>query len=116
MSFDRLLMMMIYEYRVGDKSLAQLWKLTSYSDQDLLHWTKPYGVQTTAIYCCCLYCHTSWYIVVSLVAVACLLPGSGEGIISTSVCAGCCLYCNGELLQKVNKLQNSMKREFEIFF
>ena len=42
-------------YRCADKSLAWPWKETSYSDQDLKHYTKTYGVQTTGIYCCCLY-------------------------------------------------------------
>jgi len=42
-------------YRGADKSLARPWKETSYSDQDLQHNTKTYGVQTAAIYCCCLY-------------------------------------------------------------
>ena len=42
-------------YRGFDKSLARPWKETSYSDQDLQHYTKAYGVQTAAIYCCCLY-------------------------------------------------------------
>jgi len=41
-------------YRGADKSLARPWKETSYSDQDLQYYTKSYGVQTTAIYCCCL--------------------------------------------------------------
>ena len=42
-------------YRSADKSLAQPWKETSYSDQDLQHYTKTYGLQTTGIYSCCLY-------------------------------------------------------------
>ena len=33
-------------YRGADKSLAQPWKETSYSYQDLQHYTKMYGVQT----------------------------------------------------------------------
>ena len=37
-------------YRGADESLAQPWKETSYSDQDLEHYTKTYGVQTTVIY------------------------------------------------------------------
>ena len=41
-------------YRGADKSLARPWKVTSYSKQDLQHYTKTYGVQTTGIYCCCL--------------------------------------------------------------
>jgi len=39
----------------ADKSLARPWKETSYSDQDLQHSTKNYGVQTTGTYSCCLY-------------------------------------------------------------
>jgi len=42
-------------YTDADMSLAQPWKETSYSDQDLQHYTKTYGVQTTGLYCCCLY-------------------------------------------------------------
>jgi len=42
-------------YRGADKSLARPWKETSYSDQDLQHYTKTYGVQTTGIYSCCFY-------------------------------------------------------------
>jgi len=42
-------------YRGADKSLARPWKETSYSDQDLQHCTKTYGVHTTGIYSCCLY-------------------------------------------------------------
>jgi len=65
----------------ADKSLARPWKETSYSDQDLQHYTKMYGVQTTAIYSCCLtvVCTPlSLGIVLQvLVAVACLLPGLG---------------------------------------
>ena len=30
-------------YRDADKSLARLWKETSYSDQDLQHYTKTYN-------------------------------------------------------------------------
>ena len=41
--------------RGADRSLAQPWKETSYSDQDLQHYTKTYGVQTTRIYFCCFY-------------------------------------------------------------
>ena len=41
-------------YRGADKSLARPWKETSYSEQDLQHYTKTYGVQT-GIHCCCLY-------------------------------------------------------------
>ena len=52
--------------RGADKSLARPWKETSYSDQDLQHYTKTYGVQTTAIYSCCLYAIISWYSAVSL--------------------------------------------------
>jgi len=36
------------------KSLARPWKLTSYSDQDLQHYTKTYGVQTPGIYSRCV--------------------------------------------------------------
>ena len=43
-----------YYYRSAGKSLARPWKETNYSDQDLQHYTKTYGVQTTAIYFCCL--------------------------------------------------------------
>ena len=39
--------------RGSDKSLARPWKETSYSDQDLQHYTKTYGVKTTGI---CSYC------------------------------------------------------------
>jgi len=42
-------------YRDVDKSLALPWKETSYSDQDLQHYTKTYGTQTKYIYLCCLY-------------------------------------------------------------
>ena len=42
-------------YMGADKSLARPWKETNYSDQDLQHYTKTYGVRTTGIYCCCLY-------------------------------------------------------------
>jgi len=38
-----------------DKFLAQPWKVTSYSYQDLQHYTETYDVQTTGIYSCCLY-------------------------------------------------------------
>jgi len=38
-----------------DKSLARPWKETSHSDQDLQHYTKTYGAQTTGIYSCRLY-------------------------------------------------------------
>jgi len=38
-------------YRGADKSLALPWKETSYSEQDLQHYTNTYGVQTTGIYC-----------------------------------------------------------------
>jgi len=41
--------------RGADKSLARTWKETSYSDQDLQDHTNTCGVQTTAIYSCCLY-------------------------------------------------------------
>ena len=41
-------------YQGADKSLARPWKETSYSNQDLQHNINTYGVQTTAIYCCCL--------------------------------------------------------------
>jgi len=44
---------LVYLYRGADKSLARPWKETSYSDQDLQHYTKTYGVKITAIYCCC---------------------------------------------------------------
>ena len=37
-------------YRGADKSLVRPWKETSYSEQDLQHHTKTYGVQTTRIY------------------------------------------------------------------
>jgi len=45
----------IKRYPGADKSLARHWKETSYSDQDLQHYTKTYGVQTTGIYSCGLY-------------------------------------------------------------
>ena len=41
--------------RGADKSLARPWKETSYSDQDLQHYTKTYGAQTTGIHSSCLY-------------------------------------------------------------
>jgi len=44
-----------YYTRRADKSLARPWKETSYSDQGLQHYTITYGVQTAAVYCCCLY-------------------------------------------------------------
>jgi len=34
----------------ADKFLSRPWKESSYSDQDLQHYTKNYGVQTTGIY------------------------------------------------------------------
>jgi len=40
-------------YQGADKSLARPWKETSYSDQDLRHYTKIYGVPATGIYSCC---------------------------------------------------------------
>jgi len=43
------------KYRGADKSLARPWKETSYSDQDSQHYANTYGIQTTGIYCCCLY-------------------------------------------------------------
>jgi len=46
--------MYVIYYRGADKSLARPWKETSYSDQDLQHYTKTYGVQTTGIYSCCM--------------------------------------------------------------
>ena len=49
----------------AEKSLARPWKETSYSDQNLQHYTKTYGLQITGIYSCCLYAVT-WYSVVSL--------------------------------------------------
>ena len=39
----------------ADKSLARPWNETSYSDQDLQHYTKTYGVKTAGIRPCCLY-------------------------------------------------------------
>ena len=36
----------------ADRSLARLWKETSYSDQDLHHYTTTYGIHTTGIYSC----------------------------------------------------------------
>ena len=42
-------------YRSADKSLARPWKESSHSDQDSQHYTSTYGVQTTGIYCFCLY-------------------------------------------------------------
>jgi len=51
---NQVTLLMLY-YRHADKSLAQPWKETSYSDQDLQYYTKTYGVQRTGIYCCCLY-------------------------------------------------------------
>jgi len=35
----------VFYYRGADKSLAQPWMETSYSDQDIQHFTKTYGVQ-----------------------------------------------------------------------
>jgi len=46
---------MLKLYRGADKFLVRPLKETSYSDQDLQHNTKTYGVQTTGIYSCCLY-------------------------------------------------------------
>jgi len=43
------------KYWGADQSLARPWKETSYSDQDLQHYTKTYDIQTTAIYSCRLY-------------------------------------------------------------
>jgi len=37
-------------YRDAHKSLARPWQETSYSNQDLKHYTKNYGEQTTGIY------------------------------------------------------------------
>jgi len=45
----------VKSYRGADKSLVRPWKETSYRDQDLKHYTKTYGIQTIAIYSCCLY-------------------------------------------------------------
>ena len=42
-------------YSGADKSLARPWKETSNSDQNLQHYTKTYGVETTAIYSRCFY-------------------------------------------------------------
>ena len=42
-------------YRGADKFLARPWKETSYSDQDLQHYTKTYDIKATGMYCCCLY-------------------------------------------------------------
>ena len=53
--------LLFHSYRGADKSLSRPWKERSYSDQDLQHYTKAYGVQTTAIYS-----YKSWYSVVSL--------------------------------------------------
>jgi len=64
-------------YRVAEKSLAQPWKETSYSDQDLRHYTKTYGVKTTGIYSCCLYVTSFCIVLYVSVAVACFLPGLG---------------------------------------
>ena len=43
----------IISYRGADKSLAGLWKETSYSDQDLQHYANTYYVKKQ-IYSCCL--------------------------------------------------------------
>ena len=45
---------MAYKHQqyIPDKSLAQPWKETSYSDQDLQDCTKNYGLQTPSIYSC----------------------------------------------------------------
>jgi len=40
-------------YKGVDKSVALPWKETSYSDQDLQHYTNTNGVQTTGIIYCC---------------------------------------------------------------
>ena len=45
----------IGQYRGADKSIARTWRETSYSDQNSQHCTNTYGVQTTSVYCCCLY-------------------------------------------------------------
>jgi hypothetical protein len=37
---------------IPEKSLARPWKETSYSDQELHHYTKNYDVQTPSIYSC----------------------------------------------------------------
>jgi len=55
---------LIFSYRGADKSLARPWKETSYSDQDIQHYTKIYGVQTTGILL--FVRHKSWYSVVCL--------------------------------------------------
>ena len=64
-------------YWGADKSLARPWKERSYSDQDLQHYTKTYGVQTTGIYSCYLYAVSVGIVLWVLVAVASFLPGSG---------------------------------------
>jgi len=70
---------MLKLYRGADKSLVRPLKETSYSDQDLQHYTKTYGVQTTGIYSCCLYAISlgTSIVLYVLVAVAYFLPGSG---------------------------------------
>jgi len=64
-----------YYYKGADKSLARLWKETSYGDQDLQHYAKTYGVKTTGIYAysCCLYAISLGRVLWVLVAVACFL-------------------------------------------
>ena len=64
-------------YRGADRPLARPWKDTSYSDQDLQHYTKIFGVQITGIYSYYLYAISLVVVLKALVAVACFLPGSG---------------------------------------
>jgi len=64
-------------YRGADRSSAQPWKEKSYSDQNLQYYTKTYCLQTTAIYFRCLYAISLGIVLEVLVAVACLLTGSG---------------------------------------
>ena len=45
-----LLFKVINDNRGAEKSLARPWKETSYSDQDLQHYTKTYGLQTAVVY------------------------------------------------------------------
>jgi len=59
-------------YTGADKSLAR-----PYSDQDLQHFTKTYGVQTTGTYSCCFYAVSLGIVLQVLVAVTCFIPGSG---------------------------------------
>jgi len=76
--------------RGADKSLARPWKETSCSDQELQHYTKNLAYKQQLLFVS----HKSWYGVVDLVAVACFLPESGLGLISTPVLEICYVHLN----------------------